>query len=121
MDPSRAQCRSGERCFQFECALHPTRLCRMDFVPLVPCKDGAQMGCQKHRVWCAYTPLFFAFPDTNNIVISVEGGPTVVFMTVTMLLLFGSAFFTDVIGVHAIFGKDSQFVLYTASTNLRTY
>ncbi|KAF8177850.1 Sodium/hydrogen exchanger family-domain-containing protein [Pholiota molesta] len=35
---------------------------------------------------------------------SIESGPTVFFMTVTMLLVFGSAFFTDVIGVHAIFG-----------------
>ncbi|KDR83202.1 hypothetical protein GALMADRAFT_239040 [Galerina marginata CBS 339.88] len=35
---------------------------------------------------------------------SIESGPSVFFMTVTMLILFGSAFFTDVIGVHAIFG-----------------
>ncbi|KAH6893712.1 potassium:hydrogen antiporter [Coprinopsis sp. MPI-PUGE-AT-0042] len=35
---------------------------------------------------------------------SIESGPTVFFMTVTMLVLFGSAFLTDVIGVHAIFG-----------------
>lgn len=36
---------------------------------------------------------------------STEGhGPTMFFMTITMLLLFGSAFFTDVIGVQAIFG-----------------
>ena len=35
---------------------------------------------------------------------SVENGPTMFFMTVTILILFGSAFFTDVIGVHAIFG-----------------
>lgn len=35
---------------------------------------------------------------------SVENGPTMLFMTFTILLLFGSAFFTDVIGVHAIFG-----------------
>ncbi|KAJ6518902.1 Sodium/hydrogen exchanger family-domain-containing protein [Mycena sanguinolenta] len=35
---------------------------------------------------------------------SVENGPTMFFMTVTILLVFGSAFFTDVIGVHAIFG-----------------
>lgn len=28
-------------------------------------------------------------------------------MTITIILLFGSAFFTDVIGVHAIFGKHS--------------
>lgn len=30
---------------------------------------------------------------------SIENGPTVFFMTATILLLFGSAFFTDVIGV----------------------
>ncbi|KAL0961524.1 hypothetical protein HGRIS_006464 [Hohenbuehelia grisea] len=35
---------------------------------------------------------------------SIENGPTMFFMTVTILLLFGSAFFTDIIGVHAIFG-----------------
>ncbi|KAI0754775.1 Sodium/hydrogen exchanger family-domain-containing protein [Daedaleopsis nitida] len=35
---------------------------------------------------------------------SIRDGPTMFFMTVTMLLLFGSAFFTDIIGVHAIFG-----------------
>ncbi|KAJ6619881.1 Sodium/hydrogen exchanger family-domain-containing protein [Mycena sp. CBHHK59/15] len=35
---------------------------------------------------------------------SIENGPTTFFMTVTFLLVFGSAFFTDVIGVHAIFG-----------------
>ena len=35
---------------------------------------------------------------------SVESGPTPLFMTATILLVFGSAFFTDIIGVHAIFG-----------------
>ena len=35
---------------------------------------------------------------------SIENGPTILFMTVTILVLFGSAFFTDVIGVHAVFG-----------------
>ncbi|OSD06190.1 hypothetical protein PYCCODRAFT_1450191 [Trametes coccinea BRFM310] len=35
---------------------------------------------------------------------STRDGPSMLFMTVTMLLLFGSAFFTDIIGVHAIFG-----------------
>ncbi|KAL0952403.1 hypothetical protein HGRIS_006679 [Hohenbuehelia grisea] len=35
---------------------------------------------------------------------SVENGPTKFFMTVIMLLLFVSAFFTDIIGVHAVFG-----------------
>jgi Kef-type K+ transport system membrane component KefB len=35
---------------------------------------------------------------------SIEHGPTVFFMTVVVLVLFGSAFFTDIIGVNAIFG-----------------
>lgn len=35
---------------------------------------------------------------------SIENGPTMFFMTISTLILFGSAFFTDVIGVHAIFG-----------------
>ncbi|TFK34191.1 Sodium/hydrogen exchanger family-domain-containing protein, partial [Crucibulum laeve] len=35
---------------------------------------------------------------------SIESGPSVFYMTVIMMVLFGSAFFTDVIGVHAIFG-----------------
>ena len=35
---------------------------------------------------------------------SITGGPSKSFMTFVMLLMFGSAFFTDVIGVHPIFG-----------------
>ncbi|KAI0917070.1 hypothetical protein AcW2_007298 [Taiwanofungus camphoratus] len=35
---------------------------------------------------------------------SIENGPTMFFMTVIILFLFGSAFFTDIIGVQAIFG-----------------
>jgi len=35
---------------------------------------------------------------------SIANGPSKSFMTFVMLLMFGSAFFTDVIGVHAIFG-----------------
>ena len=35
---------------------------------------------------------------------SIENGPTMFFMTFSILIVFGSAFFTDVIGVHAIFG-----------------
>jgi Kef-type K+ transport system membrane component KefB len=35
---------------------------------------------------------------------SITNGPSKSFMTFVMLLMFGSAFFTDVIGVHAIFG-----------------
>ncbi|KAF9783146.1 Sodium/hydrogen exchanger family-domain-containing protein [Thelephora terrestris] len=35
---------------------------------------------------------------------SINNGPSKSFMTFVILLMFGSAFFTDVIGVHAIFG-----------------
>jgi Kef-type K+ transport system membrane component KefB len=35
---------------------------------------------------------------------SIDKGPTMTFMTVVIIVLFGSAFFTDIIGVHAIFG-----------------
>lgn len=35
---------------------------------------------------------------------STENGPTPLFMTLSIMLMFASAFFTDVIGVHAIFG-----------------
>ncbi|KAL1741415.1 Sodium/hydrogen exchanger family-domain-containing protein [Schizophyllum fasciatum] len=35
---------------------------------------------------------------------SIENGPSLFFMTITILLVFASAFFTDIIGVHAIFG-----------------
>ena len=42
---------------------------------------------------------------------SIENGPTMFFMTVTILLLFGSAFMTDIIGVHAIFG--AHITIYT--------
>jgi len=41
---------------------------------------------------------------------SIENGPTMFFMTFTILIVFGSAFFTDVIGVHAIFGMFSVIV-----------
>lgn len=44
---------------------------------------------------------------------SVENGPTMFFMTVTILMLFGSAFMTDIIGVHAIFG--TWFSIYALS------
>ena len=36
---------------------------------------------------------------------SITNGPSKSFMTFVILLMFGSAFFTDVIGVHAIFGS----------------
>lgn len=39
---------------------------------------------------------------------SVENGPTPFFMTATVLVVFGSAFYTDVIGVNAIFGTSRE-------------
>ena len=41
---------------------------------------------------------------SHHYIYIVKTGPSVFFMTVTMMILFGSAFFTDVIGVQAIFG-----------------
>ncbi|OJA12207.1 hypothetical protein AZE42_09565 [Rhizopogon vesiculosus] len=35
---------------------------------------------------------------------STENGPTMFFMTVTIILMWASAFFTDIVGVNAIFG-----------------
>jgi len=48
--------------------------------------------------------VFSRRPLLVKFCISVESGPSLFFMTVTMMIVFGSAFFTDVIGVHAIFG-----------------
>ncbi|KAI0344479.1 hypothetical protein BDW22DRAFT_1326663 [Trametopsis cervina] len=59
---------------------------------------------------CVGWTLFLLFPIKRTLnwlarrTGSIQNGPTMFFMTVTMLLLFGSAFMTDVIGVHAIFG-----------------
>ncbi|KAJ3818919.1 Sodium/hydrogen exchanger family-domain-containing protein [Lentinula raphanica] len=53
---------------------------------------------------------------------STEGhGPSMFFMTVTMLLMFGSAFFTDVIGVHAIFGAFLTGIIVPREGNLAIY
>ncbi|XP_006462999.1 hypothetical protein AGABI2DRAFT_186795 [Agaricus bisporus var. bisporus H97] len=35
---------------------------------------------------------------------SIENGPSVMFMTLTVMVMLGSSFFTDIIGVHPIFG-----------------
>ncbi|CAE6480624.1 unnamed protein product [Rhizoctonia solani] len=54
--------------------------------------------------------LFILYPVKRSMVWlarwtgSIESGPSPLFMTATILLVFGSAFFTDIIGVHAIFG-----------------
>ncbi|KAG2002319.1 potassium:hydrogen antiporter, variant 2 [Coprinopsis cinerea AmutBmut pab1-1] len=49
-------------------------------------------------------PVKYAMKWFAKVSGSIENGPSVFFMTVTMIVLFGSAFFTDIIGVHAIFG-----------------
>ncbi|KZS91521.1 hypothetical protein SISNIDRAFT_456745 [Sistotremastrum niveocremeum HHB9708] len=59
---------------------------------------------------CIGWTIFLLFPVKKLLYIlarrtgSIESGPTMFFMTVSMLVVFGSAFFTDAIGVHAIFG-----------------
>ncbi|EPQ54638.1 hypothetical protein GLOTRDRAFT_77272 [Gloeophyllum trabeum ATCC 11539] len=59
---------------------------------------------------CVGWTLFLLFPVKRLLLWlarrtgSIENGPSMFFMTITVLLLFGSAFFTDIIGVHAIFG-----------------
>jgi Kef-type K+ transport system membrane component KefB len=49
-------------------------------------------------------PVKFALKWLAKKTGSIETGPSVFFMTVTIIILFGSAFFTNIIGVHAIFG-----------------
>jgi len=59
---------------------------------------------------CVGWTLFLLFPvrwsmsRVARMTGSIENGPTLSFLTVTFLVTFVSAFFTDVIGVHAIFG-----------------
>ncbi|KAH7915459.1 Sodium/hydrogen exchanger family-domain-containing protein [Hygrophoropsis aurantiaca] len=59
---------------------------------------------------CVGFTLFLLFPVKRvmlwlaRLTGSVENGPTVFYNTVVILLLFACAFFTDIIGVNAIFG-----------------
>lgn len=48
---------------------------------------------------------------------SIENGPTMTFMTVTMLIVFASGFFTDIIGIQAIFGKFRILRVFNIITN----
>ena len=50
-------------------------------------------------------PVKFAMRWLAHRTGSMESGPTMFYMTITIVVVFGSAFFTDVIGVHAIFGS----------------
>ncbi|PPQ97543.1 hypothetical protein CVT26_002328 [Gymnopilus dilepis] len=71
---------------------------------------GAGLTALYILLTCLGWTLFLLFPvkmalaRLARVTGSTQNGPSVLFMTVTMLILFGSAFFTDVIGVHAIFG-----------------
>ncbi|KIY73898.1 hypothetical protein CYLTODRAFT_428160 [Cylindrobasidium torrendii FP15055 ss-10] len=50
-------------------------------------------------------PVKWAYKWLVKVTGSLEqGAPTTLTMTVTLIIVFGSAFFTDIIGVHAIFG-----------------
>lgn len=42
---------------------------------------------------------------------STDNGPTMFYMTVVMILLWACAFFTDIVGVNAIFGELCSFVI----------
>lgn len=46
------------------------------------------------------------------------GQPTAFMMTITLLVVFISAFFTDVIGVHAIFGESHIFRIQISISDL---
>lgn len=51
-----------------------------------------------------------------------SGNPTAMMMTLTLVLVFISAFFTDIIGIHAIFGtQPSMFWQQRADTPLRWF
>jgi hypothetical protein len=77
---------------------------RLDVISHVSCEDGAALACPENGFQYALRHSIHKFTLLNGSFV-VESGPTVFFMTVTMLITFGSAFFTDVIGVHAIFGR----------------
>lgn len=49
-----------------------------------------------------------------------RGQPTAFMMTVTIFVVFASAFFTDVIGIHAIFGEAFQFISPSAAAKCVT-
>ncbi|KAJ2934148.1 hypothetical protein H1R20_g2903, partial [Candolleomyces eurysporus] len=49
-------------------------------------------------------PVRWAMKWLAKVTGSIESGPSVFFMTATIVVLFGSSFFTEIIGVHAIFG-----------------
>ena len=51
-------------------------------------------------LWPVKQAMLWLARKTN----SIENGPNMFYMTVVILLLWGSAFFTDIVGVHAIFG-----------------
>lgn len=49
-------------------------------------------------------PVKWAFRWLARKTGSLEGSPSMLMMTVTFLMVLASAFFTDIIGIHAIFG-----------------
>jgi len=71
-------------------------------------------------LFIAVKPALYWFARRTG---SIENGPTVFFMTVTILLMFGSAFFTDVIGVSVFFVNRLCVVIdvYLGPSHLRCF
>jgi Kef-type K+ transport system membrane component KefB len=66
-------------------------------------------------------PVKWAFKWVARRTGSLETGqPTTLMMTITILVVLTSAFFTDVIGVHPIFGKHSYMFCFTFRANALT-
>lgn len=64
------------------------------------------LACTGYTLFLLY-PVRFAFVWLARKTGSLESGqPSTLMMTVTFVMVLVSAFFTDIIGVHAIFGKD---------------
>ena len=59
-----------------------------------------------------------AFSHHLPCIYPVKSRPTISFMTVMILILFRSAFFTDVVGVHAIFSRDCYAHSYMQSISI---
>ena len=62
------------------------------------------LACAGYVIFLLY-PVRIAFRWLAKKTGSLDGPPTNLMMTITFILVLTSAFFTDIIGVHAIFGK----------------
>lgn len=67
---------------------------------------------------CIVFSIFLLWPVKNGMrwlarkTGSIENGPTMFYMTIVILVLWSSAFFTDTVGVNAIFGQLTELFEY---------